>query len=256
MFPAFAIGNHANNRGGNAIFGGEFSAVAPLVSSANLANVLRGKLGIVTFFAMLRTLAAFCHHVVNIVLERTNKQVRRIHARWIVAGMANKHAAWNRTARKFIACAMRHSIGMVRTIHANVSVAIYVAVCGPLPTVGWTALVDLLPEAVREWLACVGYAASTVPNDKAAFSTWKLGFGKWRAATTGTEFWGGIVRGMIVHSNGLLTAVAHATGHSQCRRGNFIGSYSTIIAQMGSTSHIANLTLDKVMQPMAHANFV
>lgn len=40
-------------------------------------------------------------------------------------------------------------------------------------------------------------------------------------------------RGMIGHSNGLLTAVAHVLGHSQCRQDNSIGCYKSIIAQMG-----------------------
>lgn len=218
MFPGFAVNNHADNRWGNAIFGGKFSAVPSLVSSANVANVLRCKLGIMLLLAAHRALASLCHHIVNVVLMGTEEQMGWIDAAGIVASVADKHSIRDGAVGKFIRYAMRWCGGNAAASWSYCAVSILVAVREPLPAVIGAALVDLAPEAFGKRATRKGFALDAMPNDESPLAARELWFREGSATTALAEFYRGIARGMIAHGNSLLSAVAHATERFQSLR--------------------------------------
>ena len=53
-----------------------------------------------------RAMAVLGGAVIHVVLMRTQPKVGRVHARWIVAGVANEHALGDRTVVEFVGGAM------------------------------------------------------------------------------------------------------------------------------------------------------
>ncbi len=249
MFPAFAIDDKANNRTSNAVFCGKsFALFALLIAGANVANGLLGELGVMSRLAMFGSFAAFRHHIVNVVLMCAKKQMSRIDTGRIIASMKHPQSIGDLSQRRyFITHAMRRGVRMLAVIQANMSIPVLVAMPHPIPTFIGAAHVYLFPKALCEWAECVLCAAHVMTRNVSAFTAWKLGLWERCSATAGAQLWG-FVRGMICHSKFSFQNLLTPRDDSSHRRGNFIAVF--IIP------HIANQTLQPVMQEVAHANFV
>lgn len=69
--------------------------------SANAAYDVFGECGCVVLLTALRVGAKFCVHVQGVVLGCAEKQVGRIHARTVVAAMADIESTWNGANMRF-----------------------------------------------------------------------------------------------------------------------------------------------------------
>jgi hypothetical protein len=79
---------------------------------------------------------AFCNHILSIIKWRTKKPVVRILARWVIAGMANKHLIRNRLLIKQLPAKAVSSVGF-KFFKTKFAVSIFVGIFNPGPTIFW-----------------------------------------------------------------------------------------------------------------------
>lgn len=75
--------------------------------------------------------ASLLAHVTVIIRERSEKQMRGVTARRIIAGVADRHSLWNRAVTKIKSDAMCESGSAFSWSESNLSVSLFVAVSSP-----------------------------------------------------------------------------------------------------------------------------
>lgn len=163
--------------------------------------------------------------VCHIVSLGAKKQMPGIAARWVVAAMQHLECLIHETVMQFVGDPM----GTQHTVADSYSpVAISIFRSRPIPAVIGAASIDLPPQPFSYGAALFMMIDEPygLAFDMPTFAI--CGLGNWGglSAATFAQFYGGVVRGMIVHSNSLLSAVAHAAGCFQHRCGASIGRFS------------------------------
>lgn len=239
MLPAFTAHNHTNVISIGCELFGDLSvgnAISRHLSHCANNRFRQYRIGIGFAQTSSCHMSPLAYHIVCVVLMCAKKQVIWVYARGVVAFMANKHAFWNWPVVKLIGKAMHQHIAHGRNVQTGI--AEFVSRGLPIPALILIAALNRTPEALFGWQAVL---VAWTKQFRLAFDMSPTGIVSRRdlgsfAATTMAkaigDFWGGIVRGMIVHSKFSLLELAHATGRLQRRGGNLIGCYRSIIAQM------------------------
>lgn len=112
-------------------------------------HVVVGKLPIMMGITNRSVLSSFCHHIVHVVLMAPTKEVSRVAARSIVAGVKHLFSFWNRTSRKN-EC---HPMGVrVLPVQLTLSVSCFFADSGlPWPTFIKTTDLNSGPKSLFKW---------------------------------------------------------------------------------------------------------
>lgn len=151
--PCSAVDNMGDCGGPNSKFPRQGSIRrATNEPGTNGENIVLRNLCAAIFFAKLRlstkTIPPLVGAVLKVLLEGSNPEVVRVHARWVVASVADVLMGWWRhSIRHYPRC----SRGLYRLIgpfmlEVPVPVTAPVFCSGPLPAVGFSRLGGLLPK--------------------------------------------------------------------------------------------------------------
>lgn len=185
---------------------------------ANQANAILGELGLSQLLAIW--LSALCNFVCNILLMRSQKEMGRIDATWIIALMTDLHSVWNLTIMEFIRKTMgAHLPKIITLLKPNGQVAISgFGFCRlPLPTIVRAALVNMFPKT-----------SLVIAVSISGCVAWKVAVARIidrLIATTHAKFWGlemGRDWGMILHVNSPFTTLTTPQDGSTHRCGNYL----------------------------------
>lgn len=179
MLPAFPTTNTANAGDGNAKSNSYISKNQSVFSeSPHLFNHFFIEFGVWLLFASFYLLwmlgcpvfftngvSAFFNHVFNVVQICSKKQMRRIHALWIVALVKHPKTFGNRPIMNF----PRVSVGRISSLFRTETTMSSFVHCrrSPIPTtskfpilyVGWrtSILIDLFPKSLKCWLTSLNH---------------------------------------------------------------------------------------------------
>lgn len=160
MCPGFTQDDIADSRHGNAKKSRQ-SPVAILPGRVHLANVsdLRiRELCAALALASGLIVAAFAHHIVNVVLLRAKEQVSRVATRVIVAAVANNAAFWDRAIRQEVGVPVG---GREIGTRPELTIPVQVDRCSPVPALIWTSNIDFFGEAF--WGGTIDRHSSILP---------------------------------------------------------------------------------------------
>lgn len=209
------------------------------IAGANFKHLISSKFGMCATFAARplrpsREIASLLYHIRMIVLKCTKKQMSRIDAGSIITMVTDKHSIRNRAIMKHPRDAVCPLGLAFSAAHADIPIASCAQTTSPKPT--GVRFLNLLPKSNLKRFAKIGlmqpYKAHRLPF---YMTKSRVGlFGDWGrlAAATFTEFWGWIMRGMILHVDTFLSRF----GQSQDVCASLAISmefYQSIIAQMG-----------------------
>lgn len=93
--------------------------------------------------------ASLAGHIGCVLFSGSQKQMRRINARGIVATMAHIQTIWNSSMREHVGHAMRLR-GFISLPKINLPVSVLFSRANPLPALIGSALVDFGPKTIRE----------------------------------------------------------------------------------------------------------
>ena len=153
MSPDFVFSNQPNKRPSDAILSGYFNSKSVLScrlipAFAYLDNVNLRQLGFGVIFSYSWRSATFHQHVMHIVFVRSQKEMVRTNARWIIAAMANKHFLLGWAVMQLKRITTRSPVS------AKNAVSAFLLRAYPFPTDRihmwhcWAALIDHCPKYI------------------------------------------------------------------------------------------------------------
>jgi hypothetical protein len=122
-------------------------AVAAIVSQQRVFGRKRVAAKALCFPHVLISLAPFAEHVVVIVRHGSEPEVRGVHARRIVAAMANDHPRRNGPVGNLIGDTVCPAD---LEIDGDEPISAFMPTASPRPTVIWPALIHAHPKALRK----------------------------------------------------------------------------------------------------------
>ena len=210
MRPMFFVDNRSNGATTNSIYlSNVYLSHAVSIQLANAWNILLNQFRLSMPLTLGLIFASFVKHVINIILNGSEKEMIGITARSYVALVETTESVWYGSILQFPCNAMGK---FACSVFAYSSVPMPIFVCTPKPTLVRFAFVDLGPESFFEW------AATLVSTDK---SKWLIldvlilcailgrKIGLLSTSTVAVSMWdfvSGIVRGMITHDVGSYLA--------------------------------------------------